>query len=278
MKWWLAIALVGCGSNEQAPAVVDSGVDAPDAIADVAPEVEPEPIGSGAIEVTHSTREGTLIATTTARFARNIPTTAPASCTRESFGPCDVVACAPLPPPESPAYEGAGALTLSGGLLGAPLTIPKTSQTYLHNRVSEPYFKGADDLRIKALGDVVPAFEMSVTTPEDLVVTKPSCAVDCGEVDRSRDYEIIWMPPRYGTVDVTLSTGDPKAMTTVTCSAKATDGRLVIPAAALAKLRVDTPAPTISIVPRSTTTTTVEGWKLVFVTTAIGPKGTISVK
>lgn len=272
-----ACGSVACGSTEQPVAApLDAGVEVP---VDVAPEVEPEPLGNGQVEIAQLKAGGTLNATATARFARNVPTTTPATCTRESFGPCDVVACAPLPPPESPAYEAAGDLVLTGGLLLAPLAIPRASQTYAHKATNEPYFRGADDLRVKASGGVVPAFELSVTTPEDLVVTKPACAANCGDVDRSRDYEIVWAPPRFGTVDVTLFTlKSGVGYATIACSVPAADGRLVVPAAALAKLRTDGDTSTLSILPRSSTSSTVEGWRLSFVTTANGPRAPITVK
>lgn len=276
MKRLFAFALLGCGSEQPSIAPADSGVDA---VADAVVDVAPEPIGNGSIEVSQLREGSTLLATATARFARNVPTTTPATCTREVVGPCDVVACAPLPPPESPDYQSAGEVALGGGLLIAPLTLPKPSQTYSHKATNEPYFKGADDLRVKATGGVVPAFELSVTTPEDLVVTKPACGTDCGEVDRSKDYEVVWTPPRYGTVDITfLTIKSGTGYATIACSVPATDGRLVIPAAALAKLRNDATTATLSILPRSTTASTVEGWKLTFVTTANGPRAAIVVK
>lgn len=275
------LLLVGCGSaaaTPPPPGPADGGGDvATDAPADTAPEH----LGTGRIDVTQlKTSATTMSATTKASFARNIPTTAPATCSRGSVGPCAFVACDPAPPPESPAYESAGALTLEGGLLLAPLAVGKTSQTYGHSAINEPYFKGGDDLRVKATGDVVPPFELSVTTPEELSVSKPTCTLEsCGELDRSRDYELVWTPLRFGTVDVSILTNAPgKGYALVTCSAPATDGRLVIPAEVLGKLRGDATASAINIFPRSTETATVGGWKLELVATANGPYASIAVK
>jgi hypothetical protein len=281
MRRWLAIVLVGCGGNEQPPAApVDTGVEVADAVVDVAPDAEPEPLGTGRISITQLKTSATMLsAQTAAAFMRNIPTTMPATCTRGSIGPCDYIACDPAPAPEAPSYASAGTITLEGGLLISPLTVGKTGETYGHAAMNEPYFKGGDDIRVKASGDVVPAFELSVTTPEDLIVTKPSCTDTCGELDRGRDYEVVWTPLRYGTVDVSILTNKPSiGYAALYCSAPATAGRLVIPADAVAKLRSDGTANAINILPRSTETMTVSGWIISLVTTANGVYAPITVK
>lgn len=278
MRALVALLLVGCGSNEgNSNPASDAGAEV---VVDSAPDTANPLIGKGVISVSQrKTDEATLAARTTAAFAREVPQTVPATCTRESVGPCDVLACAPSPPPESPAYEGAGTLTLSKGLLIAPLEVPRAGRTYAHAATNEPYFKGSDDLVVKATGGVVPPFELSVTTPLDLAVSKPACAADCGEIDRAKDYEIVWAPPRFGSVDVIVFTNAPgTGYTRIACSVAATDGRLVIPAAALAKLRTDATMATIDILPRSTEVATISGWKLTFVTTANGPSAPVTIK
>ncbi|MBL8923119.1 MAG: hypothetical protein JNJ54_29990 [Myxococcaceae bacterium] len=100
-------------------------------------------------------------------------------------------------------------------------------------QVPQRLFFGGDTLGVSAGGDAVPAFvSPPLTTPAQVLVSKPRCTPGCPPVRRDVPLEVAWSGVSFATVRVVVNT----PQVSVRCDAPAEQSALQVPAALLAEL------------------------------------------
>jgi hypothetical protein len=201
-------------------------------------------------------------------------------CTTSKEGSCDVTVC------DIPAASGGG----SGGTpppAGEPKNSPSASDitiTGAEEIVLEADDKGnytpasgqtklltaGEDVKVKAKGKEVPAFDKTVKAPSLVTLTAPEwpAAGDAFAIDRTADLEFNWDNGTAGEVQASISAITDKKMSTIACKFKADAGTGKITKAALSKL-VASEQGSISVSGISTTAFEASGWKITL--TAMSP-------
>lgn len=100
-------------------------------------------------------------------------------------------------------------------------------------QVPQRLFFGGDTLGVSGTGGAVPAFSSPpLTTPAQLLVSRPRCAPSCPPVRRDVPLEVTGSGVSFATVRVVLNT----PQVSVTCEAPAEQNALQVPAALLSEL------------------------------------------
>ncbi|WP_394838593.1 hypothetical protein LVJ94_16985 [Pendulispora rubella] len=117
-------------------------------------------------------------------------------CTSHREGNCTISTCAPSAADAGVAtLDSAGTLTVSGGLLPAPgITLePRDDKSYFRQGLSKIWEPG-QRIAIKSSGAQIPAFELSVTAPSNLVLEVPAVPHDDAPmvIPRGTPLELRW--------------------------------------------------------------------------------------
>jgi len=156
---------------------------------------------------------------------------------------CDLSAVADSGAPVDAGSEkdpNAGEITLSGGDIpaeGIKLAV-EADGSYKFYSGSTKLFSSGQTITTKAAGADVPAFEKGVAAPAAIKITSPACATaQCGDLDSTKDFDIVWTDGGAGKVTATATTLDTgKKSVTLSCVFDSSANKGTVPAAALGKL------------------------------------------
>ncbi len=158
-------------------------------------------------------------------------------------------------------HYSAGAITFDGGY---PITLtPDVGGRYGVSGVADGRLAApSTPLAVHAAGDQIASFDLSLTSPEPLTVTAPVRATT--DVVRSSDLAVTWSGLTTGTVTVNITDGLDLS-NSIDCTFAGADGAGPIPAAALALF--GSASGSLLVTAKTTATTTVDAWDIIFVVT-----------
>lgn len=236
-------------------------------------------VGTGTIQLRQVVVPTPRYSVITAFFPPQDPSTGPglATCTDSTEGACEVTVC--VYPPRSGEMENAGVGEGEGGSLpvpnGGPIDIfsddagvslvPDVNGQYEWlNRVGETLFRPENEIRIRARGAEITAFEKTFRAPSLSTVTKLPVTLANRTMQRSSDFPIEWSNGSTGTVEASVqviarrATGDINA--TAYRKFEASTGRGVIPSAVWRQF--PTGGAKMSLETRSRIQFDQQGWRL----------------
>jgi hypothetical protein len=175
----------------------------------------------------------------------------PAStCTESMIGACVVQECFDLKVSGPRPQHNAGAITVEGVEMDAGFVFTYGNEHCLQNCPAYQYpsvpktglWRGGETLTASAPGGDVPAFSgKTVTAPNEITVTSPTCTTDAGlpwmtscSVSRTEDLTITWTGGAGTAVHALLTSGSKNRLLSLSCRFASSPG--TIPAEAMAKL------------------------------------------
>lgn len=164
----------------------------------------------------------------------------PASAT---VGDCKLFECPSSGTSPTLSYLNAGAVTITGFASDLSLSFPAANNTYMSTPYADWLWTSSRPITLNVTGSAdVPAYSLSLTAPNPIVVTSPlpqgvsSSGLLSYTHSRASNLVITWTGGVEGTTSVTLTSESTTAPALVVCEASATTGTLSVPAAFLAKL------------------------------------------
>ena len=154
----------------------------------------------------------------------------PTACVVTTSGACSYYDC---PGTIEPQGIDAGTLTISGGALGAPVTIQPDGAYNYTFEATDTLFSGGQALSIFASGATVPTFgPLSVVAPGAVTLSEPAAPY---AIPTSADFPVAWTGGETGATFILEGQGERPA-SYFYCSWDASLGSAVVPQAVLAPL------------------------------------------
>ncbi|WP_394831437.1 hypothetical protein LVJ94_33485 [Pendulispora rubella] len=189
-----------------------------------------------------ATADGQFTYSINGSFAENFDVSS-AECTTRTEGACTISKCKATGGDGGlEKYLPAGTLTVSGGLLAASgVVLQPDADNFYHKVESGKAWNPGQRISVKSSGAQVPAFEVSVSTPDTLTLEAPAVPAkdQAMSIKRSTGLELRWSgakETKYVTLFTTDATGAGNPNVSVSCTFPANANTTSIPASALNEL------------------------------------------
>lgn len=197
-----------------------------------------------------------------------------------TLGGCEYFDCSASQSSVTRDYLFAGTVTIDGLDTAMPLSFNSDTKLYMSSAYTSFLWNSSRPVTLTVTGSSdIPAFTLSTTAPNPIVVTSPLPDGSAGtlvaySVSRASDLVVTWSGGVDGEVMVTMGGGsEAEASKQIVCTVGATKGTLSVPASLLRKLGG---TPNFGVTVRSLVWKTVGDWVMGFEAYAQRDPGTIT--